>query len=336
MLAVSSAVGDSPPRLSAVPPIPPRVHFCWIGRQLNWACAFALLSAAARADMDEVLLHHTDELEEGAVLTALRATQKLQLERIDARAYLAQAGARLGVSDRLAALYSSLANPVQRADVLRAAIIYMQGGIYLDLDTITVASLRPLLDAVQFVGTEYIVWPHWVRNSRSWAVWAKHLALDVLRSGLRLCPGGWRGFRHVEHWYFKGVNNAVMGAQAGAPLFAAYLTAMVDLSPTRQSQPYALGPDLLQSLVGQFSNTELVIHEPGVFYPLAPEISTHWFRTGAARLDLALQPQTLVVHWYASVRSKPYTALIDPAYVRAHRYTQLYSALVTRVLPQLT
>src|SRR5580698_1399611 len=309
--------------------IPARVHFCWIGPRLSWAYAFALLSAAAQAGMDEVVLHHTDNLEEGAVLTALRGADGLHLERIDALACLAEAGARLGLSDALAELYSSLASPVQRADVLRAAILYLQGGIYLDLDTITVASLRPLLDAPQFVGTEYIVWPHWVRTSRSWTVLAKHLALDVLRSGLRLCPGGWRAFRRVGHWYFKGVNNAVMGAQAGAPLFVAYLTAMVDLSPTRQSQPYALGPDLLQSLVGQFSNTELVIHEPGVFYPLAPEISTHWFRTGAARLDLALQLQTLVVHWYASVRSRPYTALIDPEYVRAHRHTQLYSALVT-------
>src|SRR5260370_1344721 len=143
----------------------------------------------------------------------------------------------------------------------------------------------------------------------------------LLGSGLGLCPGGWRGFRHVEAWYFKGINGAVMGGPAGAPLFAADLTAMAALPPARRSQPYALGPDLLQSLVGQFSSAELVIHEPGVFYPLAPEISTHWFRAGAANLDLALRPQTRVVHWYASVRSKPYIALIDPDYVRTHRHT---------------
>jgi hypothetical protein len=41
------------------------------------------------------------------------------------------------------------------------------------------------------------------------------------------------------------------------------------------------------------------------------------------------------VHWYASVRSKPYVAVIDPNYVRAHRHTQLYSALVSRALPQM-
>jgi hypothetical protein len=314
--------------------IPARVHFCWIGPPLSWAYAFALLSAAAQAGMDEVVLHHTDELEEGAVLTALRSTPGMRLERIDARDLLAEAGARLGLSGVLADIDANLASPAQRSDVLRAAILYLQGGIYLDLDTITVASLRPLLDAPQFIGTEYIVWPHWVRSSRSWKVWAKHLALDVLRSGLRLCPGGWRGFRHVEHWYFKGINGAVMGGPAGAPLFAANLMAMAALPPARRSQPYALGPDLLQSLVGQFSGVELVIHEPAVFYPLAPEISTHWFRSGVANLDLALRPQTRVVHWYASVRSKPYVALIDPNHVRAHRHTQLYSALVSRVLPQ--
>ena len=82
--------------------IPARVHFCWIGPQLSWAYAFALLSAAAQAGMDEVVLHHTDELEEGAVLTALRSTAGLRLERIDARDLLAEAGARLGLSGVLA------------------------------------------------------------------------------------------------------------------------------------------------------------------------------------------------------------------------------------------
>src|ERR1700722_3033547 len=230
-------------------PIPARVHFCWIGPRLSWAYAFALLSALAQAGMDEVVLHHTDELEEGAVLTALRGTEGLHLQRIDGGPCLVEAGERLGLSDELAEIYANLVSPSQRSDVLRAAILYLQGGIYLDLDTITVASLRPLLDAPQFIGTEYIVWPHWVRSSRSLAVWAKYLALDVLRSGLRLCPGGWRGFRRVESWYFKGINGAVLGGPAGAPLFAADLKAMAALGPARRSQPYALGTGLLPARV---------------------------------------------------------------------------------------
>ncbi len=315
-------------------PIPARVHFCWIGPVLPWAYVFAVLSAVAQGQMDEVLLHHTDELAEGPGLEALRAAPGVRLVRIDPRTCLAAAGERLGLEGFYEA-YAGLVSPVQRADVLRAAILFLQGGIYLDMDTITVASLRPLLGVPQFIGSEYIVWPHWVRHSRSPVVWARHLALDVLRKMLRLAPGGWRWFRHVEGWYFKGVNNAVMGAEPGAPLFAAFLREILAMPAARRTQPYALGPDLLQELAGREAGGGLVIHEPAVFYPLAPEISEHWFRPGRPALDLALRPQTLVVHWYASVRSKPYVARIDPDYIRAHSRSQLYSALVSQALPQL-
>ncbi len=320
--------------------IPAKVHFVWIGPALPWAYVFAVLSAAARGEMDEVILHHTDELAAGPELAALRAAKGVRLQRDDPRALLRDAGARLGLNDKLTMLYDGLASPVQRADVLRAAILYLQGGIYLDLDTVTIASLQPLLTAPQFVGTEYIVWPHWVRASRSPFVWARHLALDVLRKALRVLPGGWRGFRLVEGWYFPGVNNAVMGAAPGASLFAAYLRAMVELPVARRTQPYALGPDLLQALVGQFPAQALIIHQPGVFYPLPPEISEHWFRPArglalGGTLRRALRPETLLVHWYASIRSKPYMAQMSPGYVRAHAKTQLYSALVCTALPGL-
>jgi hypothetical protein len=313
--------------------IPARVHFCWIGQRLPWAYVFAVLSAAAQGGMDEVVLHHTDELEDGPELRALRQADGVRLERTDPMLRLGRAQEQLGVGDGLTALYARLTSPVMRADVLRAAILYLEGGIYLDLDTITVASLRPLLNVPQFVGSEFIVWPHAVRNSRSPLVWARHLALDVLRKALRLLPGGWRAFRRVETWYFPGVNNAVMGAQPGAALFRAYLRAMQALPPERLSEPYALGPDLLQALVSHYSGEELTIHPPPVFYPLAPEISEHWFRPShGAELARVLPPETRVVHWYASVRSKPYVALIDPGYVRAHQNTQLYSALVCSAL----
>lgn len=313
-------------------PIPACVHFCWIGPNLPWAYVFAVLSAAANGEMDGVVLHHTDDLA-GPEVAVLRTTPGVRLERMEPHACLAEAGARLEVGDALIDVYGGLTSPVQRADVLRAAILFLEGGVYLDMDTVTVASLRPLLAARQFVGAEYIVWPHWVRRSRAPLVWARHLALDVMRKCLRLAPGGWRAFRRVEGWYFKGVNNAVMGAEPGAPLFAAYLRAMVEMPAAQRTRPYALGPDLLQSLVGKFA--DLMIHEPAVFYPLAPEISEHWFRPGRPALARALRPQTLVVHWYASVRSKKHVARIDPGYIRAHRDAQLYSALVCTALPQV-
>ena len=72
--------------------IPPRVHFVWIGTQLPWAYVFAVLSAAARSDMDEVILHHTDALADSAELQALKAATGVRLNRIDPTALLAEAG----------------------------------------------------------------------------------------------------------------------------------------------------------------------------------------------------------------------------------------------------
>jgi len=309
--------------------IPARVHFCWIGASLPWAYVFAVLSAAERSGLPEIILNHTDALKDGPELDALRRAPHVQLRRIDPLAYLKEVGDMLGVGDGLAAIYRGLATPVMRADVLRAALLYQEGGVYLDLDTITTASLVPLLDARQFVGHEFIVWPHYVRTSHSPALWARHLTLDLVRKVLRNMPGGWEKFRRVEKFYARGVNNAVMGAEAGSGLFATYLHAMLQVPLEPLPQAYALGPDLLQEVVGRYPGTDLTLQEPQVFYPLPPEISEHWFRIGrAVRLDAVLSAETRVVHWYASVRTKSRVAQIDPAYVRAHRSHQLYSALV--------
>jgi hypothetical protein len=309
--------------------IPARVHFCWIGSRLPWAYAFAVLSAAKRSELSEIILHHTDVLDEDAVLAALKQTPRVRLSRVDPLAYLMQAGQQLGAEDGLAMIYRRLTNPAARIDVLRAAILYLEGGVYLDMDTVTTDSLLPLLNTRQFVGCEFIIWPHFARTARSPALWARSLTLDLIRKTMRRAPQGWKMFRLVEHFCYRGINNAVMGAEALSPLFEDYLRAMLAVPLERQIQPYAMGPDLLQEVVGRYVRGDLTIQEPHVFYPLPPEISEHWFRIGRnVQLNAVLFPETRVVHWYASVRTKSRVPLIDPDYVRNHRESQLYSALV--------
>jgi hypothetical protein len=316
--------------------IPARVHFCWIGARLPWAYVFAILSAAERGGLAEVILHHTDMLDDCAELSALTVATGVTLHRIDPIACLTETGDRLGVGERLAAVYGGITSPVMRTDILRAAILFQQGGIYLDLDTVTVASLLPLLDAAHFVGCEYIVWPHLVRKSRSPLRWARSLALDLLRKAMRRRTDGWKSFRRVERFYYRGLNNAVMGAEPNSPVFARYLRAMLTVTPERLLEAYALGPDLLQDVVGADRPDDLVIHDPKVFYPLPPEISEHWFRASdTVQLDAVLSAETRVVHWYASVRTKSRVAQIDPAYIAEHRKHQLYSALVWSCLSNL-
>jgi hypothetical protein len=316
--------------------IPAKVHFCWIGPSLPWAYVFAVLSAAERSGMPEIILHHTDPLDRGPELDALSAAAGVTLRRIDPIVCLTQAGEALGIGERLAAIYRSLESPAARVDILRAAILFQQGGIYLDLDTVTVSSLLPLLAAGQFVGCEYIVWPHSVRDSRSPMRWARALTLDLSRKAMRRMAGGWETFRRVQRFYYRAVNNAVMGAEPNSRFLAHYLRAMSMLTADRLQQAYALGPDLLQDLVADDRWSDLIVHDPEVFYPLPPEISEHWFRIRpTVRLDSVLSPETRVAHWYASVRTRPRVALVSPAYVREHRERQFYSALVYACISSL-
>ena len=313
-----------------------RLHFCWIGANLPWAYVFALLSAAENSALSDICLHHTDPLSDGDERDALHSESRLRLHHINAETILLETGDALGVGDRLAALYVRLQSPVARADVLRAAILYREGGIYLDLDTVTVASLLPLLTADPFVGCEHIVWPRAARMSRSPLVLARHIALDVLRKAFKASPQGWNGFRHVQKLYPLGVNNAVLGCSAGSGFMAAYLRAMLDLPNERQAERYALGPHLLQDVIRSYRTNDLTVLPPETFYPLAPEISEHWFRfVRTPKLDQVLPAATRVVHWYASVRTRRLVAEMSPAYVMRNRGCQLYSGLVWAHIPAL-
>lgn len=296
---------------------------------MPWPYVFGVLSAAERSGLEEIVLHHTDALDDDARRRALERCPRVRLARLDPIACLTDAGQALGAGEGLAAIYRAVDSPAIRVDILRAAILYLSGGVYLDLDTVTTASLLPLLGTAHFVGCERIVWPHFVRRSRSPVVWSRALALDLLRNVLRRAPRGWQMFRRVERFYHRGINNAVMGAEANSRLCAAYLRAMLAVPPERHAKLYALGPDLLQDVVDHFPGDDLTVADPHVFYPLPPEISEHWFRvTRHVRLEAVLPAQTRVVHWYASVRTRSRVAAMDPRYVREHRHRQLYSALV--------
>ena len=316
--------------------IPARAHFCWIGSKLPWAYVFAILSAAERSGLEDVVLHHTHEIEEGPELRALQGAGRVSLFRVDPAKLVEEAGLPLGIAAELVAIYQRLSSPVAQSDILRACILYLQGGIYLDMDTITTQSLLPLLEAREVLGYEFIVWPRFVRASRSPWLWGRSLLLDVMRKGMRRMSNGWRVFRRLDGIYYRAINGAIMGAEPGSKLLSDYLEAMVTLSLKRQSQTNALGPDLLQELVRNGSYPDLHIQEPHVFYVLPPEISEHWFRFyRQVRLGDVLNINTRIVHWYASVRTKSRVAQIDPAYVRRHRHEQLYSALVCEAISSL-
>src|SRR5690606_1416036 len=135
----------------------------------------------------------------------------------------------------LVRIYETLREPAARANMVRAAILYREGGVYLDTDTITATSFGPLRhQAGAFCGQEHIVFPGAVRRSTDPRVRTAAALRSLARAAMRETPGGWRAFRRIERFYPRAVNNAVLGSAPGHPLAAALLAAMVRLPPERR------------------------------------------------------------------------------------------------------
>jgi hypothetical protein len=97
---------------------------------------------------------------------------------------------------------------------------------------------------------------------------------------------------------------------------------IAELPPEEREKRFRLGTHLLQRAVARYrpeqpgrkdwtghvgpsENHPFDVLPPAQFYPLGPEIATHWFKRRTARsLDAMLRPQTIVVHWYNSVESR--------------------------------
>lgn len=315
--------------------IPPIAHFIWFGAQLPWVHALAIHSAARRGGFEQVILHHADDLSHTSVWPGLLALPGFVARRIDAAALFDAVGT--GASE-IAKIYAELQAPAARANVLRAAILAVHGGVYLDLDTVTIRSLEPLRRMYgAFCGEERVVWPATVRRSKSLIVHGGGLARAGVRELCRVLPDGWRRFREIESHYPAAANNAVLAATPGHAFVRRLLTNMIAVPAERRLVRFALGTHLLQDTLSQTREPDLCVLPPPVFYPLGPEISHHWFRMrqSSPKLEEVIGEETLVVHWYASVRTKQLVPQIDAQYVRAHADHQLFSALALPLLDDL-
>ncbi|MET0389852.1 MAG: glycosyltransferase [Polyangiales bacterium] len=309
--------------------IPNVAHFIWYGRTLPWLHAMSIVSAARKGRFEHLVLHHADELDAASRdrLAALTPPSQpaLELRKIAP----AQVFGRDARGRRLRALHSELTQPAARANMLRAALLEAEGGVYLDMDTVTLQSFQPLMAAEAFCGVEPVAFPAALRQRPSIGGYARAYALAGLRTWLRREPRGPRYFPHVAHLFTMAVNNAIVGARAGHPLLAQVLDRMLVLPADVQRRRYALGTHLLQTVLEESDSKGLVVHPQPVFYPLGPQLSEHWFRVKSQlRLSDVIGPETFAVHWYASVRTRHWVDRIDPSFVRQHTRDQLISGLL--------
>jgi hypothetical protein len=306
--------------------IPLRAHFIWLGAELPWVHVLAIKSAAERGGLDGVVLHHDEDLSAAPHYRALAAIPGLELRRLDVRELMARCDP---FWPALGPVYDRLPRPPIQKDLIRLAILYTEGGIYLDLDTVTVGSLREMcVEAGAFCGEERIVFPGETKFSWNPAVQALALLRNGVRDVLGYVPNGWAAFRAIERFYPSAENGAVLASAPRGRFVTRAMERMIELPPHVQVRTCGIGPHLIQEMARELEAPDLVVHPPPVFYPLGPELSRHWFylREGG-RLDKVLLPETRVVHWYGSVGNAALTSTIDPDYVRANARRQLFSEL---------
>ena len=189
-----------------------------------------------------------------------------------------------------------------KSNILRYAILYLEGGIYLDFDTITLRPLDSLSTAPCFVGTERV----WSLDERrvagdsavlrsraglAWlAIWtAKRLDSAATKGRLRVAERTRRlnaRYTHIQP------NNAVIGAVAGADFLDRLLRAAHGTNPFIR---YSTGPTLLAKVAHGSSHLVDVL-PPEFFYQIEPAESYRYFEDKT----LELHPSAAVIHYVGS------------------------------------
>jgi hypothetical protein len=312
--------------------IPSTAHFVWLGRELPWVHLLAVASAARSGGFERIEFHHGDQLAGVPAFDEIARLARVAVTPLNPVALLERAA-----GPALVDCYRELRTPAARSNVLRVALLAELGGVYLDTDTLTLqsfASLRAQCGA--FCGAERLVFPEQAARGLGSRLRPSALLRMAARDVARRIPDGYRLFRRIERYYPTAPNNAVLGAERGHPVLGELLTRMATFPRSRRQVRYALGTHLLQAVARELSGADLLVLPPAAFFPLGPEISEHYFRIRkTVRHEDIVGPDTLVAHWYASVRTERHAARLDADFIRAHAERQLYSALALPVLEAL-
>lgn len=330
----------APASAPAKPPIPSVGHVIWYGPTLPPMPFLTLRTALHRGGLSHVVLHGADPaLGDCAPVRALAADPRFRFAHIDDHE-LFGAGMRAAIGhearERLLGIYRVVPTLAARADIVRLAILYREGGIYIDADAITASDLNDLRNDRGFAGLERIALPNEVRLSRNPLRWAGAGVLLGLRDVLSRVPGGPAGFGLIQGLYALAANNAVLGAAPEHPLMRQALREAATMPTEHLQRPFAFGPQLFQKLTSNASTADFVLHPPEAFYPLPPEVSWHWFQPRDAAGDSDwLQPQTRFVHLYDTVAQRRLGRSLDARWLLEQGDRTPFGRLVGEPLAEL-
>lgn len=321
--------------------IPATAHVIWLGSKLPPIPWLAVRSALARGGYTSVVLHGDDaSLCDDAPVADLLSRDGFRFSLIDAdRLFTGAVKAAIGgpASDNLHRLWPLLKQPAMRADLVRLVVLLREGGVYLDADAITIASVEPLLKCAGFAGLERIALPDKLRLSRNPVRWLQAGSLLAVRDVLSRIAVGPKLFEAIQELFTPAVNNAILGACPNHPTIKAALLDAAKLPVERATNLYELGPRLLQRVTQNQSTDQFQLHDPEVFYPLPPEMSQHYFRPSPESVDAQLVGrETKVVHLYDSVTRRRVGHALDAPWVMGQQNATPFARMVAPFLDELS
>lgn len=212
-----------------------------------------------------------------------------------------------------------------RSNLLRYAILYLEGGYYLDFDTITLRPLTDVSDAECFIGAER-VWtldePRVAGDKRvlrsldalAWlGIWViKRIDSGAFRGKLRMAT---RTARFNHRFTVVQANNAVIGAVPGAEFLDRVLRGVLGADPYIR---YSTGPTLV-ARVARTSPHLVDVLQPAVFYQVEPAESFRYFSDATLRLH----PAAAVIHYVGSNSARFLTRDSVPRHSLISRVTKL-------------
>lgn len=190
-----------------------------------------------------------------------------------------------------------------RSNILRYLILYREGGIYLDFDTLTVKDYLPLLAYPGFIGEEAVFRYDDDRVSGKFplglipagACFGMSYYLSLLNCRYLGDSSALNGINKtlMSMWSERKLNNAVLACEVGSPFFA---KAIALVSETNPGIKYALGPILMN----RTWSTEAAQHMQRLgteyFYAIPPSQTFRFFYGPA----VPLPSSAYSIHWCSS------------------------------------
>ena len=286
-------------------PIPGHYHYVWFGQRFPLMNGISILSCLRHCPSARVTLWHSDDLDHDLEFRRLlqRGVEAKRLSLETVLSPLRERATPFDV-DQLERIWRSVESHVTRSNLVRAALLYRWGGVYLDTDTLVVRDLEPLRSHEAFLGSEHILWPDGAHRGLGWHRLVRGPVLDALRHCGARAPSGVQLYRRVQGWYPRAVNGAILGARPEHPAVARLLFETTQVPQAEWGIKHRLGTHVLQRTLAQYAASDLEVVAPDVFYPLGPEWSRQYFRPCSnprAVAERIVTPSTRVLHWYASV-----------------------------------